>query len=288
MQLIKLSEISSKIMSLIDEAEQRFVAVSPYVKISKWDKMKKKLSSLAHRRIACFFYVRDGEPLALEELKAIGIVPYTVRNLHCKLYFNEKEAIVTSMNLLYSSEVNSIELAYATTTKDEYDEIIQYYKKNIEGNIVEAGKEADGEPYAKNTGLGDSADKLRKDLENLGRSYKVVLNDTVLTIKGPRYQYECFIANDLKNRLRLKCELSKSDQTRFRAKMDLIAENNYYVKLDFQNGNDYYKPILWGTGKEPNVSTTIEKALLDEYQDIKNKVYYFIESIEDADKLSKM
>lgn len=127
MQLIKLSEISSKIMSLIDEAEQRFVAVSPYVKISKWDKMKKKLSSLAHRRIACYVYVRDGEPLALDELKAIGIVPYTVRNLHCKLYFNEKEAIVTSMNLLYSSEVNSIEIAYATTTKDEYDEIIHFF-----------------------------------------------------------------------------------------------------------------------------------------------------------------
>jgi len=48
-------------MTLIDEAEQRFVAVSPYVKISKWDKMKKKLSSLVQRDISCSVYVRDGD-----------------------------------------------------------------------------------------------------------------------------------------------------------------------------------------------------------------------------------
>jgi hypothetical protein len=67
MQLIKLSEISSKIMSLIDEAERRFIAVSPYVKISKWDKMKKKLSSLAQRGIACFVNVRGGDDGCIKE-----------------------------------------------------------------------------------------------------------------------------------------------------------------------------------------------------------------------------
>ena len=39
MKLIKPSEISAKILTLLDESNERVILVSPYMKIPKWDKL---------------------------------------------------------------------------------------------------------------------------------------------------------------------------------------------------------------------------------------------------------
>ena len=44
---------------------------------------------------------------------------------------NEKEAIVSSMNLLLSSEMNSLDIAYKTTNLEEYNELLDYYNRYI-------------------------------------------------------------------------------------------------------------------------------------------------------------
>jgi hypothetical protein len=46
MEIIKPSEISGKIMSLIDEAKQFVVIISPYYNLGKWQKLTSRIEKL--------------------------------------------------------------------------------------------------------------------------------------------------------------------------------------------------------------------------------------------------
>jgi hypothetical protein len=137
MLFIKPSEISGKIMTLLDESDQFALIVSPYVKISKWYKLLKKLESLKLRNITNHFIIRDdqGNSNSFHELDNLKISYFAIPNLHCKLYMNEKYAIVSSMNLLFSSEINSIELAYQTETESEYLELKTFSERHLGMNF---------------------------------------------------------------------------------------------------------------------------------------------------------
>ncbi len=133
MKQIKPSEISGKILTLLDESDERVIIVSPYVKISKWYKLVKKLDALKTRRIPVEIYVRDDpENMATYQHLDYLALPYMkIPHLHCKFYLNEKNGIVTSMNLLLSSEINSLEIGYETESWSEYNELLAYYCRYI-------------------------------------------------------------------------------------------------------------------------------------------------------------
>lgn len=140
MKLINPSQISGEIMSLIDEADKFLVIVSPYYKISKWYKLLKKIEALKDRKINTTFYVRTGEIDSIAELVNIGFHPKEIKGLHCKIYFNEKEAIISSMNLLLSSDTSSLDIALKTTNEEEYQSILNFYKRYISKEFEEYNK----------------------------------------------------------------------------------------------------------------------------------------------------
>lgn len=143
MHLIKPGQISGEIMTLIDEADKKLTIISPYCKVNKWYKFLKKIESARQRRIEIEFYVRKEEIESIQEIKNIGFVPIEIENLHCKIYINEKYAIVSSMNLLLSSEINSLDIAFKTNSKEEYEEIASFYeryiKKSLSKDLLEKG-----------------------------------------------------------------------------------------------------------------------------------------------------
>lgn len=96
-------------MTLIEEADKKVVLVSPYFRVRRWYKFLKRLESAKQRNIAVEIYVREGEVESIEEVQEIGFHPITVPYLHTKLYINEKQVIVSSMNLLLSSDTSSLE-----------------------------------------------------------------------------------------------------------------------------------------------------------------------------------
>ena len=59
MKLIKPSEISARILTLLEESDERVIIVSPYMKISKWYKFMNKVSGLKTRRIHTEIYVGE-------------------------------------------------------------------------------------------------------------------------------------------------------------------------------------------------------------------------------------
>lgn len=139
MELIKSSEISARIFTLLDESYERVILISPYVKISKWYKLVKKLEELKSRGILPEIYVRDDpdNTATYSDLDKLALQYKKIPHLHSKLYMNEQQGIVTSMNLLLSSEINSLEIGYATETWAEYMELSAYYYRHFQkGEII--------------------------------------------------------------------------------------------------------------------------------------------------------
>jgi phosphatidylserine/phosphatidylglycerophosphate/cardiolipin synthase-like enzyme len=133
MELIAPNKISGEIFDIIDEADEYLVLVSPYIQIAGWPNLTSKLKSVVSREIKFRMYVRDGQDnlKSINQLQKLGIRPYLIPNLHTKLYFNEKDALTTSMNLLRSSDQHSLEIGHRIETKKEYNEIVEYYKRYI-------------------------------------------------------------------------------------------------------------------------------------------------------------
>ncbi len=133
MELIKPYEISSRILTLLEESEKRVIIVSPYVKISKWYKFIHRINALKSRRIPILLYVRDDpENIATyRDLDQLELKYQKIPHLHSKLYLNEKWGIVTSMNLLLSSEINSLEIGHVTENRKEYNDLMDYFHSYI-------------------------------------------------------------------------------------------------------------------------------------------------------------
>ncbi len=148
--MINPSEISARILTLLDESEVRVVIVSPYMKISKWFKLVNKLNELQKKGTPIEIYVRDDpeNTATYRDLDKLALQYKRIPHLHSKLYLNEKKGIVTSMNLLLTSEFNSLEIGYATESWIEYYDLMSYYHRYIHiGEPVQSEK-VTGQPAA--------------------------------------------------------------------------------------------------------------------------------------------
>jgi hypothetical protein len=131
MKFIAPLEIASKIMTLIVEAEKELILVSPYVKINDWDKMKKSLLKAVNKGVNIIFIVRQNTSDDLSPLKSLGIKVSLIKDLHAKVYINDKYAIVSSQNITQYSDINSIDIGYQTENEEERAELINFVNNYI-------------------------------------------------------------------------------------------------------------------------------------------------------------
>lgn len=131
MKFIPPLEISSKIMTLIEEASKELILVSPYVEISKWDKMKKCLERAVNRKLKITFITRKNAKQDLSFLEHLGINLILINDLHAKLYLNENYGILTSQNIVYYSDINSIDIAHQTENNTEKKELVDFINKYL-------------------------------------------------------------------------------------------------------------------------------------------------------------
>jgi len=136
MKIIPYLEISSKIMTLINDAEKELFIVSPFISIEKWGKMKNCLTRARDRNIKIWFYVRKNTNQDLRFLYEIGINPIFIENLHAKLYVNEEYGIVTSQNLYEYSDSYSIDIGHQTENTKERAELIDFIDKAVRRDEV--------------------------------------------------------------------------------------------------------------------------------------------------------
>jgi DNA repair photolyase len=141
MKNISSKEITKAIKAVITEAQEYLIIVSPYVSFNEWEDLKQLLELAIHRKIQVVFYTRleNDNFKSWEQVEALGIRPKLIKNLHAKLYFNEKSGVVTSMNLLSSSSKNAIEFGLLLDKKEEIEELKLFCKHQLEP-MVESKK----------------------------------------------------------------------------------------------------------------------------------------------------
>lgn len=258
MKFIKPSEISSKVMTLIEESDEFVVLVSPYVKISKWYKLVKKLETLKSRQIPLQFIIRDdrGNANSFSELKDLGINYKAIPDLHAKLYINEKYAIVSSMNLLLSYEINSLELAYKTETKEEYDELKEFCERHL--NISFSPKEKKQAIFKTKkkevtklvSKIPNGVDWRQYVMETLRKGNSTYMEgcmeDGKFMIKYGSNKYEAFIANAKSNTLRMNAILTKSEYDELGSVGGLPFDNQSIIPEMYAGRNGNYN-MLWAS-----------------------------------------
>jgi hypothetical protein len=115
-------------MTLIDQAQSEMIIVSPYNKISNWKKLVNRIERAKQRGVEITWYIRKDTENNAQYVRNLGIEPIEIENMHCKLYLNEKHAVVTSMNLHEFSDNSSIDIGYYVTQHDKYLELKDFIK----------------------------------------------------------------------------------------------------------------------------------------------------------------
>lgn len=265
MKLIKPSQISGEILTLFEEADEKVIIVSPYCKIGKWYKLLAKLKSLIERNVEIEFYVREGEFETIQEIEQVGIKPICIKNLHSKIYMNEKEAIVSSMNLHLSSEMNSLDIAYKTTTLEEYNELLDYYNRYI--------KQIEKE------NINFDKNYLFETLSNKFERIRIYENENELAFKTNNNNYSCFIWNTGKknrNKLRISGILSgKEFESSKYLKNEIQKRTNLEIEfIEGGNLNGYGYNSVWATSfdflETQNMNYIMPKELNKITEDIVN------------------
>lgn len=118
-------------MTLIEESNEELILVSPYLQITKWIKMKNCLERAVKRNVNITLYVREDIIQDYSFIKQIGVKLVLVKYLHAKVYLNEKRGIVTSQNIIYFSDINSIDVGYETEKSSERKELVDFVNNSI-------------------------------------------------------------------------------------------------------------------------------------------------------------
>lgn len=140
MKLIQPAEISGKIMTLFDQAKEEIIIVSPYNKFTYWKKLTQRIEKAKQRGVKIKWYIRKNVANNVEQIREIGIEPIEIENLHCKLYLNEQQAVVTSMNLHEYSDTSSIDIGYLITEEDKYKELTDFIDVYIDSYAITESK----------------------------------------------------------------------------------------------------------------------------------------------------
>ena len=237
MEIINPNEIGAKISTLITEANEKFYAVTPYLDLSKWRKILISLENAVKRGVKVKFYFREIKEKDFQVLHKLGIELNQINGLHTKLYINENETIVSSMNLYEFSDLYSIDIAIHFKEDRDYNKIYDYFvkyilsKKNTENFVSQTEK--------------DKLVSLHNFLENRFSEYKINKGGEYLYTKNLVPIFHLFIKPTeigikypTKNPEKPKIiELRKKIENVYKGK---FSERSYNTGIDGESGNNYY------------------------------------------------
>jgi hypothetical protein len=292
MKIINPTKISGKIMNLFDEANKFVVIISPNYKFSYWKKINRILDNARRRNIEFYFFARAGEFDSIAEVTKIGYEPYLIENLHAKIYFNEKQAIISSINLNESSDNNSLDIALQTETEAEYNEVISFYEKFIKSKAVTGINDSFIHTNENQTNRNhingkhvkekqiyfcDPWEDVRNQVQNIsGKSCRLYFDKDWVIIDG-RNRYQVFIDNQKINFLVINCALSEKEFDYLKSNPSVLHEGGMKIKLQ-EGGKSCYNAI-WGSLKNVQ-SNSVYKIIPQEEDLIKSTVGGFINGIE--------
>jgi phosphatidylserine/phosphatidylglycerophosphate/cardiolipin synthase-like enzyme len=111
---------SSHIEEIINQAKDRVVLISPYVKIS--GSLFPYLKDAARKKvkITLVYGKKELEPEVRSQLEQLdNLSLHFCKELHAKCYYNAEQMVISSMNLYDFSEVNNEEMGILLSAKDD-------------------------------------------------------------------------------------------------------------------------------------------------------------------------
>jgi len=151
-EFLTTTKISARLEDIIREAEKELVLVSPYVQFS--GNLIDRLKDADEKGVRIILIYRDElspkEREKLDTLKNLSL--YCHPNLHAKCYYNEKQLIITSMNLYDFSEKRNREMG-VLVQMEEHDGVYskaagevrsilrsEHIKRESRGSLAGVGK----------------------------------------------------------------------------------------------------------------------------------------------------
>lgn len=134
-KFLDTSAVTHYLQQVINNANDKLILISPYLKIN--DRIKAGLVDRDRFKIdiRLIYGKSELQPAERNWLNSLKSVRTSFcKDLHAKCYLNEKEAIVTSMNLYDFSQVNNYEMGiYISKEEDSplYDELYQEVSRLI-------------------------------------------------------------------------------------------------------------------------------------------------------------
>ncbi len=133
-EFLRTSDVSARLESIIVDARQRLVLISPYLQVS--DNLKERIESRVRSGIDVHIMYRElkaKEDTWLDSMPSVRTS--SCKNLHAKCYWNEREALLTSMNLYQFSQVNNFEMGVLVSSERDpelYRQIVEESEHIIE------------------------------------------------------------------------------------------------------------------------------------------------------------
>lgn len=130
-KFLNSSGISYALENLIKKSDTSLILISPYLKFNEKIKQFLHEKNMLKIDIKIIFGKEDLQTRESDWLKTMDSIKVLFcKNLHAKCYANEKEAIITSMNLYDFSQQNNNEMGIHVTKEDDpelykdvYDEV---------------------------------------------------------------------------------------------------------------------------------------------------------------------
>jgi phosphatidylserine/phosphatidylglycerophosphate/cardiolipin synthase-like enzyme len=132
MKLVNPIESIDTIISVIENAKEFVVLVSPYTDLNGWENLKNAINNASAKGVKIHYYVRKEEGVpGTEEL---NVTLFEVPDLHSKMFYSEDSAVIGSAHLKYNEDIN---WTYILDKPTEYDEMKDFFEKNIKPVAIE-------------------------------------------------------------------------------------------------------------------------------------------------------
>ncbi|MCI1188735.1 hypothetical protein MON38_15010 [Hymenobacter sp. DH14] len=278
MKILPPDSISSELLNLIHSANEYLVLVSPYVRMGQWVRLTAALSSAQKRGVNIKAFVRHDldNASSWEELEAIGIKPRLIANLHAKFYFNETGGLISSLNLLSSSNANSLEIGCKLDTEAELQELKDFVKRYIIP-LEEKERPSEDDLYL-------SKEKFSVVLENdlaeaTDSRSRVFFKNNELQIQSVGNSFYLHLDKGA-NRLSVSGVVSEAEADAFeKFKAEYFTNPQFEVEVN-QGAPGYYSMV--SGDYKPRLSTTyLDRLRLPEKKDLLDAIVDFVVSVRD-------
>ncbi|QQR97599.1 MAG: hypothetical protein IPK18_12225 [Sphingobacteriales bacterium] len=232
MEIINPNEIGVKISTLIKESNEKFYAITPFVKIADWKKIIISIEQAKKKNVSIKFFIREIDQENYEILTSLGVEIFKITGLHTKLYFNETEAIISSMNLYEFSDLHSIDIAILYKDRESYNKIYNYYLKYI--------KPHDTKHYLSKT-TENNLINIQEYLVDRFSNTRISLSGDYLFSRNLIPKFDVFIRQ---NEMTLKLPKKQVTENEI-DELTTNIETNTKHKVKLNNPNESYKYYTW-------------------------------------------